>query len=506
MRFEKIRSQLAGLYNFNAACSTHFHSLLRDKHKVGLWSHQQGVHSSRRGTAIFAAFDPINTCLRVVPGSIKYFSAAEKERALTKEQGLFISRSLLAWMRIFESRHANHFPESFDTQEIRAFLDCTTDEQIKDVEGTYGACADVFYQAVFWPVRAENHLISRTVEGITFSLDAPTSPARSLADAVEAAAWGPWIGFEPKSLCRFIEGFQGKEPVWKANILHTAGHRIVIPFFSNGFQGMVAGLFLGLHVDEIDNIRSDLLQFGQTLADKWALTRNAYLWQTVRDYNGDVDLLAEALIHAVSPIASLIVEIDGQTRGYRLNGLESDWSGFVKLGRAEMEDICRFGADITLVDKPLSGCRILINNLKNHEMIDQYFARLRVEMLLEQPTSIVTVRSRNMISEEFLTGKIQSLVDRIATGKRSVPVLRQLYVANKILQNIGDGQIMISNLEILKHLEQINPGEKNSGYQISSYQSEITKIFDGHVRVNKSRNGIILSWRPEIKTKQNYSV
>ena len=73
-----VHRQLEDLGQLNSACSPRLHTLLRQSHGLGLWAEEDQEHGLR-GTAIFAAYDPWDTCLRVVPNSFKYFRAAEKQ-------------------------------------------------------------------------------------------------------------------------------------------------------------------------------------------------------------------------------------------------------------------------------------------------------------------------------------------------------------------------------------------------------------------------------------------
>lgn len=493
MTSEWVQKQLAVLGELNASCSQHLSKLLRANHGIRMWLDDDSSQTALRGTAIFAAYDPWDACLRVVPNSFKYFHAADKLRIINLQEGLRLSRALIRCCLVLRPQYRGRFSSFFDHPEVAPFFSCSDDDQLLNMENRKGAaCPDVFYQAAPYPVRPDHHLVARTLRRISVGEAFPTTAFTATIDAIEFACWGPWIGFKPKDLCDVIASLQPKPNIRRPENLNVEGLKMMIPFFSQGFQGIVVGFFIGINDHTAELVRTELLQFGQTLADTWSLLRTGNFWENIKDYRGDIKQLAFAIINLVSPVEYIIVTVKDQEVGYKFVKEDEYWAGFRQLNTDEISVLKEQSSDIILEDILFEKSRIVIKLLSNYTVFDRFFTSKRIEMLLRHPLDLIPRESRNPLTLESVSQKIKILQGRIAE-KPSIAGCRQLFVAEKISKTFKTGTTSISNSELKRHLEGMKFKVIN-GYQISSHTAEIQKLFNNVITVEKSANGVNLRW------------
>ena len=488
-----VHRQLEDLGQLNSACSPRLHTLLRQSHGLGLWADEDQEHGLR-GTAIFAAYDPWDTCLRVVPNSFKYFRAAEKQGLVNFRDSLRISRTLLECCVHLRTQYRGHFSFFFEQPEVKAFLDCFHDRQaLLDTENARGACPDIFYEAVPWPLRPGHHLISRTLDQICFQPSEETFTA--VTDAIDFASWGPWIGFNVDDVCRILTRLKSPGLSSSAAQAGVAGRRMIIPFFSQGFQGIVVGFFIGIDNKQSELVRTELLQFGQTLADRWSWQRFSSYWETTQKRH-DAARLAEAILQMVSPVSYVIVDVGDQSEGYKLKEEESYWAGYRKLAPNEISMLKSRSCEICLVDAVAPNSTVMVKVLSDYNVLDRDFTTMRIKMLLGNTFGKRTQIEHESFSLDKLRSKKVTLESRSENGPVSLALRRQLYVIEKIILNYRSGYIAVTNHELLRHLKNKSDTVPN-GYQISSHSDEIAKFLGSSARVERSRNGINVRWVPE---------
>ena len=306
-----------------------------------------------RGTSIFAVFDPWDTCLRVVPHSFNYFRAAEKLGLVSFKDSLLISRALIDCCASLQQRYRGHFSYFFDLPEIRPFMASLLDDAaLLDTENANGACADIFYGSVPWPLRPRHHLFSRTLPQISFQASRSTNPFTAVTEAIDYASWGPWIGLSVAEVCKILSRLKTAEPPTLSQAYVIPGRRMIIPFFSQGFQGIVVGFFTGIDDTQAELVRTELLQFGQTLADRWSLLRLRHFWESLRK-PAETNQLARAILQLVSPVSYLIVETGSGIEGYKLKDEETYWAGYRAPPPEKSRMLCSRPAEIRL-DEPFS--------------------------------------------------------------------------------------------------------------------------------------------------------
>lgn len=490
----KVQRQLEDLGQLNSVCSPRLHSLLRQSHGLGLWADEAKKHDLR-GTAIFAAYDPWDTCLRVVPHSFKYFRAAERQGLVNFNDSLTISRALLECCFHLKLQYKGHFSYFFDQPDVKAFLECFHDRQaLLDIDNTRGACPDILYEAVPWPLQPRHHLISRTLDQICFQPSEETFTA--ITDAIEFASWGSWIGFKVDEVCKILMRLKTSSASSPASQSKgIAGRRMIIPFFSQGFQGVVVGFFTGIDNTQSELVRTELLQFGQTLADQWAWQRFRSYWETTQKRH-DATHLAEAILQMVSPVSYVIVDAGDQSDGYRLREEGSYWAGYRKLAPNEISMLRSKNCEIRLIDNVAPNCTVTIKVLSSYNVLDQEFTTMRIKMLLSNLIGKQSLGDNELFSLEKLKNKKIMLESRTEHGSVSLALRRQIFVIEKVIMNYRSGAISITNHELLRYLKD-KGNHVSSGYQISSHSDEIARFLGPSARVERSRNGIHVRWVPE---------
>jgi hypothetical protein len=496
-----VQAELKALGELNRRCSPRLHKLLRDNHNIRLWADREGP-PGQRGTAIYAAYDPWNTCLRVVPGSFRYFDAAQKQAIINERESLRLSLALVECCHNLRERYQGHFSYFYESPEVSSFLNCRSDgDTLRDRELADGACADVLYGLVPWPVQPEHHLVARTQRSITFARLTAGEPFSATADAIEFANWGPWIGFSPKALAEILTELQatgtGNGAAEGRSDLSVAGRRHMLPFFSNGFQGIVVGFFLGIDDITAELIRTEIMQYGQTLADKWSMLRRRHFAEALRESH-DVERVAQALVQMVSPVDYVIVRSASQACGFRLRREHSYWAGYEKLDQEAISNLAQEKEDLRFHCGRDPDLEITIKTLSGLSMLDPLLTRVRLEMVLQHyATPQSAASAHNVPSLEMLGQMLEMLRERAASGHPSQATLRQLFVVDKMMRNFASGQMSVSNSE-MKHFFETEIGEQRSmnGYQISSHMGDLERMFEGTVGIKKTRNSIKLKWRP----------
>ena len=448
-----------------------------------------------RGTAIFAAFDPWDTCLRVVPRSFKYFRAAEKQGLVNVKDSLAITRSLIDCCSYLQQRYRGHFSYFFDLPEIKPFMTSLLDDaSLLDTENVSasGACADIFYATVPWPLRPRHHLISRTLPQISFQASQAAEPFTAINDAIEYASWGPWIGLSVTDVCKFLSHLKTAVPPPPTHCYVLPGRRMIIPFFSQGFQGLVVGFFTGIDNGQAELVRTELLQFGQTLADRWSLLRWRHFWESLRNQGSPKQLIG-AILQLVSPVSYVIIETSSGIEGYKLKDEETYWAGYRTLTSEEARMLSARPAELKLNGTLFPGSAVTIKLLPDYPMLDQEFTKARIDMLLHSPLELCMPMQKSSLTLDALKELRASLDTRSFDGPRSLSVRRQMYVLDKIIRNYPAGAVVVTNNELLRYLK-TKTENIPSGYQISSHADDIRKLLGPAATVERSRNGIQIRW------------
>ena len=408
--------------------------------------------------------------------------AAQRQGIINGRESLDLSLSLIRCCCILRNRYQGHFSYFFDQRQVSSFLNCHQDEdQLLDLEAAEGACADVLYEWVPWPVRPEHHLVARTLRSISFASAFSGDPFSAAADAIEISNWGPWIGFSPQDVTSMLLKLQTapSTEIEARPELSVSGRRMMIPFFSNGFQGIVVGFFIGIDDTAAELIRTELLQYGQTLADKWSMICRQEFHESL-GVATSLEHVAEAMTQMVSPVDYIIVRAGGRSHGYKLRRDAGYWAGYEKLDSDTALRLMDQNADIRLPSGQMCNADVTIKTLSGHSMFDPVFTRARLELLLShQVTAISSEKAVTSISLEALHDLERTLREKAGNGHPSHATLRQLCVVQKVLRYYEAQQVSITNSELKSFFAKyLNSESSKSGYQVSSHVDDIRKIFD----------------------------
>ncbi|MGA7323823.1 MAG: hypothetical protein WBX25_04940 [Rhodomicrobium sp.] len=493
-----VQEQMNTLGGLNDLLSPRLHKLLRENHNIRLLA-DSAKPDNHRGTAIFAALDPWNTCLRVVPGSFKYFRAAQQQGIISGRESLDLSLALIGCCRNLKPQCTGRLSYFFEQSEVAALLACDDEELLLHRELISGTCADTLYQAAPWPVRPTHHLVARTLPSITFARDASADSFSALTDAIEFANWGPWIGFSPQDVINILFQLQsvhgdGGVPE-RPSGLSVAGRRMMLPFFSSGFQGIVVGFFIGIDNVATELIRTELMQYGQTLADKWSMLRRRHFKEALHRREGP-EQVAQSLVQLVSPVDYVVLRSSGGIYGYRLQTENGYWAGYKKLDGATAAQLIEAEADIRFDESQVPGFEVAIKTLPGHSMFDPIFTRARLQMIFDHPLAVqLSPREGADLSVEALWDLKQNLEEKLKSGAISHATLRQLFVVKKVIKNFSERYVSVSNNELKGFFETRLRTDRNmNGYQISSHLGDVRKIFPAVVSMTKTRNGVTLRW------------
>ena len=186
---------------------------------------------------------------------------------------------------------------------------------------------------------------------------------------------------------------------------------MIIPFFSQGYQGLVAGFFTGIDDSQAELVRTELLQFGQTLADRWSLMRWRHFWESLRQ-QGNPKQLAQSILQLVSPVSYVIIETSGSIEGYKLKDEETYWAGYRTLTPEEARMLCARPAELKLNGTLYPGSAVTIKLLPDYPMLDHEFTKARIDMLLHSPLELCLPVQKSSLSLEALKEMKSSLETR----------------------------------------------------------------------------------------------
>jgi hypothetical protein len=268
--------------------------------------------------------------------------------------------------------------------------------------------------------------------------------------------------------------------------------------FSRGLQGAVVGTFVDVPKDQMEPILTSLTQFGETLSDVYADLRWRHFIDVI-DNDLDEEELGREVINVVSPIAKLIVNREGQRAGYKIAYEHDYWVGYEPLCKEELNaERSRHGFSVAM-----PGGEIYIEPLADIPHINPEFTRIRIENFLNQtlgsapaaqtadPLAFAEIRRLRLEFEEYAQD-----------ARVSIAKLRQLYVIQKIEKFWHKASVKISNSEMKGFLESKGRDAKN-GYQVTSFTSELERIFSGKVIAAKTRNSLSLTWKKGVSPAEN---
>jgi hypothetical protein len=496
-----VYDPIIDLEEINTKCRNHLAKLLNARHgiRVGVVG-AEGLQTGSRGSAFFLAFDPWDTCLRFPPGSFKYFDMAQRAGLVTAAEAVDLSRTLIASGIDYATRYQGHFRSFFDEPRVRNLLD-----QIDDLEHLAASGLDVGAHFVDRlselspiPLIPERHLESRSFQNVKLMGEVQYFAGTlwlAWAEAIDLISLGPWVGFRAQEVTSILNSLNKLalenrlvDPCIEHDII--LGEKIAIPFFSNGLQGVVVGFFHGIDGSQKQLMYTTLIQYGQTLADAYAGLRMQRLAVAFGKHL-HLDGLAREILHVVSPVKKLILSRERGRIGYGLKTEHNYWAGYRRLTAAPDFERDTIGFSI---DSP-NGVAIYIEPLTDVPNFHHQFTHIRVEMCLRQCFGAGMESHRvNALSNGHLSDLHSVLSAVVEEQSVSLAKLRQFYIISRIQAQWESGRVNVTNFEMKQFLERELGKEVKTGYQVTSYVSEIEKMFDNRVEIRKTRNSLSISW------------
>jgi hypothetical protein len=314
-------------------------------------------------------------------------------------------------------------------------------------------------------------------------------------EALDLVCHGCWAGFKPGSILHMVKVLGQKIAGVPPELIDiedaVLGQKVILPMLSRGLQGIVAGIFTDVPKAQIEPILTSLLQFGESVSDVYADLR----WKAfieVLEQALDEEALAREVINVVSPIAKIVVSRDGRRAGYKIGTESNYWAGYERLAPKELTAArSEYGFAVA---GPYSA-EIYIEPLTDVPNLNPEFMRIRIENFLNQTLgSAPSVQTTNPLTFAEIRRLRLEFEEYAQDARVSIAKLRQLYVIQKIEKFWHKASVKISNSEMKGFLESRGRDAKN-GYQVTSFTSELERIFSGKVAAAKTRNALSLTWK-----------
>ena len=475
--------------------------LLFNRHRVRIGATAGDLEKSgAKGSAWFAAFDPWNTCWRPPPGSFSFFDLAERKGIISPDDARLLSNALLLHGESISKVYRGYFSYYFREPRIQFVLRHASEpEHLSDIGLSIASSAvDYLAEKCPWPFIPEQQLIIRGFRGVPATDDSQfyvRSPWLTWAMCLDMVSLGPLAGVSPAEILHVVDSMSRfvRHEVAEISLSdRSLGQRITIPFFSGGLQGSVFGLFHDISDDQKDAIHTTLLEFGQTLADTYAEMRLSRLAALLGTQLGLEELAKEAVC-AFSPVNKLVVETKQGRAGFKLCHEENYWAGYLPLSREEAQDR---SAAAWFTIKASSAVDIHIEPLIDIPYLDPDFFQLRLESGFRR---IFAPRDGIAVADSLSLHEVQQRLRELATyiddGKPSFAKMRQYFVAQQVERDLQLCGTRITNVRLKGFLEEKTGARVKNGYQISSYQGEVERVFPNKLKVEKTRYGVSLSWK-----------
>jgi hypothetical protein len=475
--------------------------LLFDRHQVRIAAASGNLDRGKaKGSAWFSAFDPWNTCLRTPPGSFSFFDLAQRKGVITADDALALSNAVLQQGADIAQTYNGRFSYYFRDSHIQFLLKHADSHDHLSNTGLAIASSVVDYLAENcpWPFIPEIQLSVRDFRNI--STVGPLrlytqSPWLAWVGTLDMVSVGPLLGVEPWEILSLFDTISPLAHDDRINMSvreRSLGQRLFIPLFSCGLQGSVAGFFHDISDDQKDAVHTTLLEFGQTLADAYAEMRLTRL-ATALARQIDLEDLAREAVYAFSPINRIVAETRSGLAGFKLCHEHNYWAGYQQLTRDEVLD--RSAPHWFTLQLP-QGMAIHIEPLADVPHFDPDFFRLRLESGFRRVFGPLDgAVAPDGLSIHEVQRRLRELSAYMDDGKPSFAKMRQYFVAQQVERDLALCGTRITNMRLKGFLEERTGSTVRTGYQISSYQGEVERVFPGKLKVEKTRYGVSLSWK-----------
>jgi hypothetical protein len=504
-----MRHRVQQLGDINRACSTH---LLKNFEREGIahWWTQTGAET--KGAAVFAYYDPISTCLRVMPGAPRFFQAAFRNGLLSPNEASDLSRTLLTVLDTLLVEYSGYFLE--EIRQSRFYEDMISIADTDDFslhEAHHNLAPDDIYAQIPWPLMPGLHfkLSKFSPAGIrgNYIANAARHPLRAINIAVEIASLGPSISITAESI-RSVLGWLGKPPRAR-NVDELASfesvdlQKVVIPAFNAGFQGIVFGVFRSLPETLQPFVINQLQQFASTIGEHLAYHREQELAsaleraQNLNDY-------ARAFMAFLPPVEHAVFGSDMQMLGFRTCREVDYLAGYQPIERAAID--AAFDDPENEIIEPHglgSKIRIRIKMLGDAAGLSPTFTIMRLRPRLSIFPSLSTDETKSLSRVE-LASIYHSLRRQVLEGRGAITACKKLYLIDAVIQHFDEGEVSLSNNKARDFLQRIL-GKPIAGYHVAGkaakrFEAEIEKLApERFVFEMLSTHSLRVRWHPKIE-------
>ncbi len=514
---------LSELASINRQTSAHLRAILASDGVSFNYSDKDSTPRAR-GTVCFAAFDPDFACLRYPPLTVRFFQDAVKFNVFTNAEAQEISFLVALCCQKHGQDYKGAFSADLSSGIFGDFLaGAMTRDGFLYRESVYGWCVDAFAAHLPWPVIPDFHLRLTGYRPARVSrqdiLGRGRGPFLRFVNAIDIAAFAACGALSVKSVLQALSWLsEPSNAVDSSDIaveVSKSSERLVLPFFSYGFQGAVFGSFIGLEASQKEPVFKALAQFGQSLSDAYASLRRNDCIQILKR-NRDAPSIASAFLKVVSPVEHLIVEKDGMFCSYSLEREDGYWAKYrerrgtsaAEIGQQfEQQGKCFSRQQNYMGDR----FRLLVEPVADSASLDPIFTWISLEARLSEtlhvagasaaadPLSLGVLKS----IKESLESKTSNEPEALNRSRGDIGRLKRLCIIELIIENYERGEIELTNHTLKARLEKkLGPRApiKLNGYQIAGralqrVQNEFAEEFRRSVKFEAvGPHKVRLSW------------
>ncbi len=494
-----MRSALGELASVNSQTSAHIRNILEELGVQSTYGNGTGK-SSARGTAYYTAFYPEHTCLRFPPLTVRFFQDAVKFNVLSTIDAQEISYQMAQCCRSLSQDYKGAFSATLSSGVFKEFLTAGSNRSdFLHRESVHGWCVDAFAAEFPWPVMPHIHLRATWYRPVAVSkraiLGRPQGSYLRFTSAIDIAVFSAVTGLSVKDAGQALSWLQ--EQPSRQDLEDTvlapnnSAERLVIPFFSYGFQGAVFGLFTGLQSSQKGPISKALVEFGQSLSDNYACLRRNDCLRKIQQKR-DAASFANALLGVVSPVEHLVVEKDGRHHAYSLKREDGYWAGYQEHrgnAAADLGKELKHDGKCSVIEHSFMGdrFRLIVKPVQDRDSLDPIFTWISLQARLSEILHVpVQAGDSRPLTLNALLSLKEALESKFApsgqeAGNRSrgdLGRLKRLCIVKSILENFERGEIEITNHTLKVRLERkLGPRApmKLNGYQIAGRALERVK-------------------------------
>lgn len=484
-----MQQHMAELDELNSFCSAQL-SKNFSEHGIYAWHDGSVPGKTCRGGAVFALYDPFDTCFRFFPNNTKYFQASLFGGLISNRQAIALSRELIAFCSQILPRYDGRFSQELRASVINRYLDKENSRaDLSLLEAQKGQFPDVLFSSI--PrICTKSHFAGGEFTDVVFRKDDIISlakqPLQAIAAAAEMISFGPGLNLPVRAIHTILEWLaEGCDLSPKKNSrtyqkAHT--EKIVIPAQSNGLQGIIFGFFHNIHADIRNDVRCEIRQFAQRLADRAALARQMRFLQSIKTSRNPRHI-AKSLLGIMSPVDHLVIENAKECVGYRLQTDGDSWIGYKETSGEDAEALTR-NASNEVMSTTIGGQSFRIHSkaLKSFPFIASVFSWLhaltKINPNLEQARHEDGIKPLEMAELQELEVMLQHQIEE---GRGVYTACRILHLIDMVHQNYAAGEFVMTNHRSQSFMREKLAKTDVNGYQVcgealAKFQIDIDKL------------------------------